>query len=113
MREELLDRFGQIPKSVENLLRIALIRSHAHRLYMPELKGKNERISFTLRPDAPIKVENIPLLVSGYQGKLRFDPKGGPAFYLHYRKCGVIEKDEETLIALTQEALAKMEEMLV
>ena len=41
------------------------------------------------------------------------DPKGGPAFYLHYRKCGVIEKDEETLIALTQEALAKMEEMLV
>ena len=113
MREELLDRFGQIPKSVENLLRIALIRSHAHRLYMPELKGKNERISFTLRPDAPIKVENIPLLVSDYQGKLRFDPKGGPAFYLHYRKCGVIEKDEETLIALTQEALAKMEEMLV
>lgn len=113
MREELLDRFGRIPKSVENLLRIALIRSHAHRLYMPELKGKNERISFTLRPDAPIKVENIPLLVSDYQGKLRFDPKGGPAFYLHYRKCGVIEKDEETLIALTQEALAKMEEMLV
>ena len=29
MREELLDRFGQVPKSVENLLRIALIRSHA------------------------------------------------------------------------------------
>ncbi|MDE7232168.1 MAG: DEAD/DEAH box helicase, partial [Lachnospiraceae bacterium] len=107
MREELLDRFGQIPKSAENLLRIALIRSHAHRLYMPEVKGKNERVQFVLRPDAPIKVENIPLLISDYQGKLRFDPKGGPAFYLHYRKCGVIEKDEETLLVLTEEALAK------
>ena len=113
MREELLDRFGQIPKSAENLLRIALIRSHAHRLYMPEVKGKKERVQFVLRPDAPIKVENIPLLISDYQGKLRFDPKGGPAFYLHYRKCGVIEKDEETLLVLTEEALAKMEELLL
>ncbi|MDE5939246.1 MAG: transcription-repair coupling factor [Lachnospiraceae bacterium] len=113
MREELLDRFGQIPKSVENLLRIALIRSHAHRLYMPEVKGKNERVSFTLRPDAPIRVENIPLLIGDYGGRLRFDPKGDPTFYLHYRKCGVIEKDEETLLVLTREALSKMEEMLV
>ena len=113
MREELLDRFGQIPKSVGNLLRIALIRSHAHRLYMPEVKGKNERISFTLRPDAPIQVENIPLLISDYGGRLRFDPKGDPAFYLHYRKCGVIEKDEETLLMLTGEALTKMEELLL
>lgn len=113
MREELIDRFGQVPKSVENLLRIALIRAHAHRLYMPEVKGKNERVSFTLRPDAPIRVENIPLLISDYNGKLKFDPKGGPAFYLSYRKCGVIEKDEETLIMLTQEALSRMEERLL
>lgn len=113
MREELLDRFGQIPKSVENLLRIALIRSHAHRLYMPEVKGKSERISFTLRPDAPIRVENIPLLISDYGGRLRFDPKGDPTFYLHYRKCGVIEKDEATLLMLTGEALSRMDELLL
>lgn len=113
MREELLDRFGQIPKSVGNLLRIALIRSHAHRLYMPEVKGKNERIRFTLRPDAPIRVENIPLLISDYGGRLRFDPKGDPTFCLHYRKCGVIEKDEETLLMLTGEALSRMEEVLI
>ena len=94
-------------------MRIALIRSHAHRLYMPEVKGKNERISFTLRPDAPIRVENIPVLISDYCGRLRFDPKGDPTFYLHYRKCGVIEKDEETLLALTQDALGRMEELLV
>lgn len=80
---------------------------------MPEVKGKNERVSFTLRPDAPIRVENIPLLIRDYNGKLKFDPKGGPAFYLSYRKCGVIEKDEETLIMLTQEALGKMEERLL
>ena len=113
MREELLDRFGEIPKSAENLLRIALIRSHAHRLYMPEVKGKNEVIQFQLRTDAPIVVENIPQLLREYSGKMSFDPKGTPTFRLRYKKCGVIEKDEETLLALTEETLAKMEEILL
>lgn len=113
MREELLDRFGEIPKSVENLLRIALIRSHAHKLYMPEIKGKNERIRFQLRTDAPIVVEKIPDLLLAYGGKMSFDPKGTPTFQLRYRKCGVIEKDEETLLGLTEEAIARMEEFLL
>lgn len=113
MREELLDRFGEIPKSAENLLRIALIRSHAHRLYMPEVKGKNETIRFQLRADAPILVEKIPELLREYDGKMSFDPKGTPAFRLRYKKCGVIEKDEETLLTLTEEALCRMEEFLL
>lgn len=113
MREELLDRFGEIPKSAENLLRIALIRSNAHRLYMPEVKGKNEVIRFLMRVDAPIKVENIPLLLQAYNGKMTFDPKGTPVFRLRYKKCGVIEKDEETLLTLTETALKDMEEMLL
>ena len=45
MRDELLDRFGEIPKSVDNLLRIALIRVAAHALVLTEVKGKNERIT--------------------------------------------------------------------
>ena len=113
MREELLDRFGEIPKSAANLLRIALIRSHAHRLYMPEVKGKDEVISFRLRTDAPVRVENIPLLLQKYGGRMSFDPKGTPEFRLRYRKCGVIEKDEETLLAATETALRDMEELLL
>ena len=113
MREELLDRFGEIPKSAENLLRIALIRSHAHKLYMPEVKGKDETIRFLLRTDAPIRVENIPRLLQEYKGKMVFDPKGTPMFRLRYKKCGVIEKDEETLLSLTETALKDMEELLL
>ena len=113
MREELLDRFGEIPKSAENLLRIALIRSHAHRLYMPEIKGKDEVIRFWMRTDAPIKVENIPILLETYMDRMTFDPKGTPVFRLRYKKCGVIEKDEETLLSLTEAVLADMTEMLL
>lgn len=113
MREELLDRFGEIPKSAANLLRIALIRSHAHHLYITELKGKNEVLQMILRQDAPIVVENIPVLLREYGGKMTFEPKGTPTFRLRYRKCGVIEKDEEMLLSLTAETLRRMEEILL
>ena len=113
MREELLDRFGEIPKSAENLLRIALLRSHAHHLYITELKGKNEVLQMILRQDAPIVVENIPVLLQEYGGKMTFEPKGTPTFRLRYRKCGVIEKDEEMLLSLTAETLRRMEEILL
>ena len=113
MQEELMDRFGETPKSVENLLRISLIRAHAHRLYITELKGKNESLQMVMRPDAPIRVENIPALLANYGGKMSFDPKGAPTFRLRYRKCGMMEKDEEMLLTLTEDTLDQLEHMLL
>jgi transcription-repair coupling factor (superfamily II helicase) len=113
MREELLDRFGEIPKSVDHLLRIALIRAHAHRLYVTEVKGKNETVRFLMRTDAPIAVERIPDLLLDYRGRMSFDPKGTPSFCLRYKKCGVIEKDEELLLSLTEQTVADMERYLL
>ena len=112
MKEELLDRFGEIPKSVDNLLRIALIRVKAHRLFVPEVKGKNELLQFQFRKEAAIAVANIPLLVQKYDGKLVFDPKE-PAFRYRYRKCDLVEKNEEMLLSLTEQILCDMEELLL
>ena len=108
MKDELLDRFGEIPKSVDNLLRIALIRVAAHALYMSEVKGKNERIVFTFRPDANIKAEKIPDFMKPYGDKLSFTAYGNPFFTLRYRKCGVIEKDTELLLTQTEKILEDM-----
>ncbi len=90
-----------------------MLKSHAHKLYITEVKGKNEMVQFIMRCDAPIRVENIPKLLKAYDGKMTFDPKGTPAFRLKYKKCGVIEKDEEILLSLTEQALARMEELLL
>lgn len=112
MREELLDRFGEIPKSADNLLRIALLRVRAHRLYMPEIRGKNGEIQFLLNSDAVIKAENIPMLLKKHE-KLSFNPKGTPCFVFRYMKCGMAERDEENLLIMTEELLVDMEELLV
>ena len=113
MKEELLDRFGEIPKSVDNLLRIALVRVKAHRLYLTEIKGKNEEIRFIFHPDAGIQVEKIPMLLEHYQKKLTFNPKGVPCFVYRYKKFGVVEKDAERLLELTEKLLEDMEEIIL
>lgn len=113
MKEELLDRFGEIPKSADNLLRIALIRVRAHRLYMSEVKGKNELLQFIMRTDAPIAVENIPQLIGRYKGNLTFDPKGIPVFRYRYRKFDLVEKNEEFLMTVTEQLLEDMQKILL
>jgi transcription-repair coupling factor (superfamily II helicase) len=112
MKEELLDRFGEIPKSVDNLLRIALIRVQARKLYMPEVRGKNGQIRFILNRDAKIRVENIPIVLSKYP-RLNFQPKGTPEFIFRYKKCGMVERDAEMLLGYTEELLGAMGEVLV
>lgn len=111
MKEELLDRFGGIPKSVDNLLRISLVRVKAHKLYMPEVRGKNEEIKFILKTDAKINIENIPLLLKQYP-KLSFNAKGA-FFLMRYKKCGMVERDAENLLTLTEELLTAMEALLL
>ncbi len=112
MQDELLDRFGAIPKSVENLLRIALVRVAAHRLYLTEVKGKNERITFTFRPDAQVDVTGIPQLLGRYGYNLTFTAYGTPFFTYRYKKTGLIETDEELLLEKTEELLRDMEILL-
>ena len=111
MKDELLDRFGAIPRSVENLLRIALIRVAAHKLYITELKGKNERIMLQMKKDAPVRVEKIPGFVKQRAERLSFTAYGQPFFTLKYRKCGVVEMDGETLLKETEKILEEMQEL--
>ena len=112
MKDELLDRFGEIPKSVDNLLRIALIRVAAHRLYMTEVKGKNERITFTFRPDARIDAARIPDFMKKYGQSISFTAYGTPFFTYKYKKTGLIETDAELLLGKTEELLREMEMLL-
>lgn len=114
MRDELLDRFGEIPVSVENLLRIALIRVKAHSLGITEVKGRNERIAFHMLQTAPIKGEAIPDFLRKYQGKMNFTAYGNnPVLTYKYQSTGLVETDEIQLLELTEKILSDMEENIL
>ncbi len=112
MKDELLDRFGEIPKSVDNLLRIALIRVAAHKLFMTEVKGKNERILFTFRPDASIDPAKIPMFLKEYGKELSFTAYGNPFFTYKYKRTGLVETDAELLLSETERLLEHMKVLL-
>ncbi len=111
MKEELLDRFGETPAAVENLLRIAMIRVSAHKLFMTEIRGRNGEIRFVLKPDAMIKPEGIPALLEK-NDKLSFSHKGTPFFLFKYKKCGMVERDAQMLLTFTEELLLAMHKEL-
>ena len=113
MKEELLDRFGEIPVSVENLLRIALIRRQAHELYLAEVRGKNEELTFLFTANAPVRIERLPELLAGFGSKMTFHAKGDPCLRYRYKKCGVVEKDAEMLLSLTEHILRSMKVFLL
>lgn len=110
MKEELLDRFGEVPVAVENLLRIAMLRVEAHRLYMTEIKGKNGEIVFTLKADADIRAENIPLILQEFE-KMTFNYKM-LCFTYRYKKSGMVERDARMLLEFTEKILSVMEQKL-
>lgn len=87
MIDELIDRFGEPPKSVYNLLLIAQIKAKAHAGYFIEVAQKGEQLKFVLYEKAKIDVAKIPEFVAGYEGKVKFvaDSKG-PYFVYQLKK---------------------------
>ncbi len=70
--EELIDRFGEPPKSVQNLLEIACLKAKAHQCYFTEIKEIGGKIRFTFYAQAKIYLPNITRIVELYKGALQF-----------------------------------------
>ena len=113
MYDEMKDRFGNVPKSAENLLRISRIRLKAHKLYVVEIKGKNGEIRLMMHNGAKIKVENIPLFLQKHKNDLSFQASGTPTFTYKYIQTGIVVKDAENLLVYTSNLLDEMEEILL
>ena len=113
MYDEMKDRFGNVPKSAENLLRISRIRLKAHKLYVVEVKGKNGEIRIMMHNSAKVNVENIPIFLQKHKKELSFQAAGTPTFFFKYVKTGIVEKDAENLLMYTSALLDEMEEILL
>ena len=74
MQDELMDRFGEIPKTVRNLLLAARIRSAAHRVFVTEVKITRQEAQLLMIAEAQLNVDAIPDLVKQYRGKLSVRP---------------------------------------
>ncbi len=86
MRDELVDRYGQPPRPVENLLSVAILRERAHALYMTEIKESPAGISFALYERAALDPAKIPDAVAALQPGLSFAAGDGHPRFLYRRQ---------------------------
>ena len=105
MLEELLDRFGEPPKAVMNLLAIAVLKAMAHRAYLREVKQRGAQIRLTLYEKAKIDVAGIPVLLQEYGRRLQFKAEERPYFLFQLQGEGIseIQKLVERLDQLAQD----------
>ncbi|MDO5549844.1 MAG: transcription-repair coupling factor [Lachnospiraceae bacterium] len=87
MKDELMDRFGDIPKAVTNLLTIASIKAMAHQVYVTEVMINRREFRLTMFPKAKLNPEGISRVVELYQGSITLTMGDAPVLtYLDRKK---------------------------
>lgn len=103
MIEELIDRYGDVPRKVQQLLTIALLKSLAHNVYVSAVEQKGEVFKFIMYEKAKVHVERIPQLLKKYKGVLEFKADTNP--YFVYHKKAKNKKDKEDVLELVKNVL--------
>ena len=81
--DELIDRFGDPPRQVNNLLSVALLRGRGAECSIKDISQKGASLVFTLEA---FGLEAIAALAGQYPGRMLFSPGDVPAFTLKLRK---------------------------
>ncbi|MCL2030464.1 MAG: transcription-repair coupling factor [Oscillospiraceae bacterium] len=78
MRDELIDRFGDLPAGADNLIRIARLRAEAARLGITDISVKNGRLVLKLHNPDFARISML-CAVPAYRGKVLFSAGDRPA----------------------------------
>ncbi|MDO4961246.1 MAG: transcription-repair coupling factor [Eubacteriales bacterium] len=88
MQDELTDRYGDVPREVQALLDIVMLKEKAKKAYVTDLNIRSGNIIMAMHPRADIKVEAIPELLKNEHGKLKFLRGQNPRFVYQDEKAG-------------------------
>ncbi len=67
---EATDRFGEVPRSMKRLMRVALIKANAHKAYMTFIRYRNGAVEYIIKDGTKIDVSKIDRFVRSYKGKM-------------------------------------------
>lgn len=95
MLEELIDRFGEPPKSVQNLLTIARIKYLAHSVYVREVTQKGDELKLVMYEKAPINPIRIPQLLDVNKPYLKFTADAQSPYFTYAMNANSREKGKD------------------
>lgn len=85
IEEELTDRYGELPPSVMNLIKIALLKAQGHEVYVTSIVQKHRLVKIDFYEKAKLDVAQFPALLDSYGDALRMIPGKVPRFELTLR----------------------------
>ena len=80
MMDEIMDRYGEPPRCVRNLLMVALLKSKAHDIWLTELTQKEQELRFRFWEQAPMDMDKVGPFLQQYRRRLRFVSGDKPHF---------------------------------
>lgn len=83
MIDELMDRFGEPPRPVQNLLAIANIKAAAHKAYLTEIKQRGCEFQMTVYEKPKLKGTKIPDFVNSFKGAVVLRKQGKSPYFLY------------------------------
>ncbi len=107
MLEELIDRFGEPPKSVQNLLVIARLKYMAHSVYVREVSQKGEELKLVMYEKAPINPVRIPQLLDVKKPYLKFTADVNNPYFTYVLNANSREKSRD-IVEILRDLLEMM-----
>lgn len=105
MLEELIDRFGDIPKKVETLLAVASLKAIAHSAYVTAVEQKGERFTFSMYEKAKVQLQKIPGLLEQFKGDLAFKADAENPCFLYEKKSRNKKEKNTDVLAVVKNVL--------
>jgi transcription-repair coupling factor (superfamily II helicase) len=101
VREEVRDRYGPVPETVENLLRYAAIKHLARRLRIRTIARDGRRVVLTFHPKTPVDWSRVPPVLKRRSGSL--SPEGVMSLLLRGEsERPLLDETVEVLMELSQ-----------
>lgn len=100
MLDELIDRFGDPPKSVNNLIRIAKLKADAHKARLTEISEHGRQLKFILYEKTQFNGDALQKLLKSYSPGLSLNIKGS-APQLDYRR----QKNDPDVLTLAEQMI--------
>lgn len=83
-QDELMDRYGDLPRSVINLMKVALLKAAAHRVGITEIKSLGGKIRLTVGLKPKFDVTRLPLIIGAQAGRITIHSNAGDtSFWYH------------------------------
>ena len=93
--DEMIDRFGEMPKEAENLLQIARIKNLCRNINITKISQKQDQIVFSFDAEY-FKMEWVDVLLKNYRNQIKFSPAKDP--YITYKIKDDVLKETENFL---------------